>query len=66
MKERFDPRGNIGRGNQPEQPSQHKAERKQNVIAAYVGRAFRRHPLLFGLLIGYVLRQLFTGGFVFS
>ena len=63
MTKGLNPRQDINGRNQPEKPAKYEAERKQDVIATYIGRAFRRHPLLLGLLIGYILRHLFTGGF---
>lgn len=66
MNKRGKPTPDILGRNLTEKPTEKKPEKKQDVLSTYIGRAFRRHPLLFGLLIGYILRQLFTGGFVFS
>lgn len=50
------PRPRIGRSNLAEHPSEQQPEKEKHVISAHIHSMFTRHPLLFGLILGYLLR----------
>lgn len=58
MEQRGKPVKRILRRNNAEQPAQQDTEHKKNVVAAYIHLAFTRHPLLLGVICGYLLRTL--------
>lgn len=58
MEQRGKPVKRILRRDDAKQPSEQETEHKKNVVAAYIHLAFTRHPLLLGLICGYLLRTL--------
>lgn len=58
MEQRGKPVKRILRRNNAEQPAQQDTEHKKNVVAAYIHLAFMRHPLLLGIICGYLLITL--------
>lgn len=58
MEQRNKPFKHFLRRYNPEQPAEQETGHKENVVAAYIHLAITRHPLLLGLICGYLLRLL--------
>lgn len=58
MEQRNEPVKHILRRDDTEQPAKQETGHKENVVAAYIHLAITRHPLLLGLVCGYLLRLL--------
>ena len=54
-----DPTPEIYRGEGAEEPAQQQAQPEAEPVSARLALFLDRHKFLFGLLLGYILRQLF-------
>lgn len=58
MEQRNKPFKHFLRRNNAKQPAEQETSHKENVVAAYIHFAITRHPILLGLVCGYLLRLL--------
>lgn len=58
MEQRDKPFKRFLRRDDTKQPAEQETGHKENVVAAYIHLAITRHPLLLGLVCGYLLRLL--------
>lgn len=58
MKKRNNPFPRLNRREATKNPTEQQPEDKENVFTAFIGTFFEEHPLLFGLICGYLLRML--------
>ena len=61
MEQRNKPVKHFLRCDDTDQPAEQEPKHKENVVAAYIHLAITRHPLLLGLVCGYLLRLLTRG-----